>query len=362
MKKFFAITAVFALAVGGYVYFPRQESGNREEAFSRFIVPVKRRTIDYAIEVAGDVTPEVQLEVKSEVGGKVKAIHVEPGQMVKKGQLLCEIDDTDLRNEEASVITQLEGAQLSVERIQTNFKRAKDLFTHNLITKENYDNLASDLAIAENNSAKVERQLQTVRDKIAKTKIISPTDGVVLEVRVVEGQVIIGASSVNNGTVLMNVADVNRLLLEAVVNQVDVARLKWGQDVKIRMESAREKGMDGKIRFIAPVATTKNNVRGFLVRASILNPVEHLKPGMTVNMSIPVARAEDVLAVPITAVFRGENDSRIVYRVDGDPLNARPTEVTLGVSNLEYVEIKSGLNEGDRILLVEPRLLQNKKT
>lgn len=360
MKKFFAIAAVVALAAGGYLYFPHQENKSKDEAYARFIVPAKRRTIDYSIEVAGDVTPEVQLEVKSEVGGKVKAIHVEPGQAVKKGQLLCEIDDTDLRNEEASVITQLEGAQLSVERIQANFQRAKDLFKHNLITKENFDNLASDLAIAENSSSRVERQLQTVRDRIAKTKITSPTDGVVLEVRVVEGQVIIGASSVNNGTVLMNVADVNRLLLEAVVNQIDVARLKWGQEVTIRRESLSEQGMDGKIRFIAPVATTKNNVRGFLVRASILNPVEALKPGMTVNMTIPVARVEKALSVPITAVFRGDNDNRIVYRVANDPLQAEPVEVNVGVSNLEYVEITSGLNEGDRVLLVEPRLLNKK--
>jgi len=364
-KKMMFCVGLLAFGATAFWYSPwkakvaQKVSAEKEELPRRFVTEVAQRDINYTIEVSGDVAPEVQLEVKSEVGGKIKALYVEPGQKVKKGQLLCEIDDTDLRNEKASAETQMEGAQLSVDRAQLNYDRGKALFGRNLITQENFDNLESDLAMARNGLTRSQRSLQTVEDKIAKTKITAPTDGTLLNVNVIEGQVVISAASVNSGTTLMMVADLSRLLLQTHVNQVDVARLHPGQKVTLRMESLRESEMEGKVSFIAPVASTKNGVKGFTVEANILNPSDQLRPGMTIQMSIPVAYAADVVAVPLAAVFKGANDNRIVYVVrDAAPPVER--EVTLGVSSLDYAEIKSGLKAGERILMVEPRKLGSK--
>lgn len=363
MKKYLALATLAALAGAGYYKLApatKERAQKQEDLFSKYIVEAEPRNIDYTIEVSGDVTPEVLLDVKSEVGGKIKALYVEAGQEVKKGELLCEVDDTDLRNEEASVLTQLEGAKLSVERIELNFKRASELYKKNLITKENFENLASDLAIAKNNYSKVERQLQTVQDRIVKTRITAPTSGTLLDVKVIEGQVVIGAASVNNGTVLMTVADLSRLILEATINQIDVSRLQVNQPVVISMDSVNIRKMDGVVRFIAPVAATKNGVKGFQVKAAILNPADELRPGMTVNMSIPVAKASNALSVPISSVFKGEGNSRIVYVVEGSAAQARVRPVEIGVTSLDFAEIKDGLKKGERILLVEPRFFEKK--
>jgi multidrug efflux pump subunit AcrA (membrane-fusion protein) len=133
---------------------------------------------------------------------------------------------------------------------------------------------------------------------------------------------------------------------------VDVARIKPGQEVKLRAESLKDNSMTGRIRFIAPKASPKNNIKGFEVEAIILNPNPRLRPGMSVNLTVPIEHADDALSVPIAAVFKGEGNQKVVYVRSG--LSTERREVKIGVTNFDYAEIKSGLQEGESILLVEP--------
>jgi RND family efflux transporter MFP subunit len=181
----------------------------------------------------------------------------------------------------------------------------------------------------------------------------------VLTVPVIEGQVVIAAASVNSGTTLMTLANLSKLLIDTHINQVDVSRIELGQPVYLRADSVREPDMKAKIRFIAPVATVKNNVKGFQVQALIENPSSQLRPGMTVNMKVPIARADDAISVPIAAVFR-EKGKKIVYVRSGDSSEKRSVKV--GVTNVDYAQILNGLTEGEEILLREPARGQQKKS
>ncbi|MEI6561831.1 MAG: efflux RND transporter periplasmic adaptor subunit [Verrucomicrobiota bacterium] len=339
-------------------YWSRMTAAQTQEIPEKYVVPVERRDIDYSIDVAGDVAPEFQLEVKSEVGGKIKALHVEPGQKVKAGELLCEIDDTDLQNQKASVMVEIDGGQLLVKRAQDHFNRGKELFKAKLITKEAFDNLESDLAIQKNELAKSQRKLQTVTDQISKARIVAPSDGTVLQVQVTQGQVVVPAASVNSGTTLMTVADLSKLLVTTNVNQVDVAMLQLQQTVKLTMEAAKQETMEGRVCFIAPVATIKNGVKGFQVQAAIVKPSPRLRPGMMVNLTVPVAHADQAVSVPASTIFRGTKERRVVYVLEGGKPVER--EVVVGVAGLDYTEIKKGLKEGEKILTVEPRVLEKK--
>ena len=362
MKKLLALLVVVALVGGGlwYARLRHQAKHSHDEGIpNKYIAEVEVRDIDYSIDVSGDVIPEFQLDVKPEVGGKIRALHVVPGQVVARGQVLCEIDDTDLKNQKASAQTTVEGEQLSVDRAQKNYNRGKDLFAAKLITKEAFDNLESDLALAKNAFVKAQRQMQSIVDQISKTKVVSPMAGTVLAVPAIEGQVVVGAASVNSGTVLMTVADLTKLLVDSNVNQMDVSRLQIRQAIKLLVESAKEETMDGRVTFIAPVASIKNGVKGFEVKALISNPGPRLRPGMTVNLTVPVAHAAKAVSIPVSAVFKSENDRQMVYVLDDDE-KPEAREVTVGVANLEFAEIKSGLKPGERILTVEPRLLEKK--
>lgn len=301
--------------------------------------------------LSGEITPAFQVEVKSEVGGKVKKISVVPGQTVAKGDELATIDDTDLLTEKASAQTEIEGAELAVAKTRGNYDRAHALFDQKLISKEVFANLEADFKISENTLEKAKRKLQTVDDKLSKTRILSPGTGTILDVNVNEGQVVVGAASVNSGTVLLLFADLSRLLINAHVNQMDAGRLTVGQEMTIRFSDDDADKIQANIEFIAPIATVKNNIKGFEVQAVIQDNQNRLKPGMSVSMDVPVGHANKVVTVPVAAVFK-EKDQKVVYVRKGTEVQRRV--VSVGLTDMSRAEIKSGLEEGEEILLVDP--------
>jgi RND family efflux transporter MFP subunit len=309
--------------------------------------------------LSGEVTPAFQVEVRPEVGGKVKKIHVVAGQHVSKGDLLVTIDDTDLLNEKASAETEVEGARIAVEKTRGNYDRAKSLFKEKLISKEVFANLDADFRISENAQEKAERKLQSVNDRLSKTRVPAPADGTILDVNVNEGQVVVGAASVNSGTMLLLFADLTRLLINAHVNQLDAGRLSVGQEMTIRFADEESKELKASIEFLAPVATVKNNIKGFEVQALIGENAGRLKPGMSVSMDVPVGRADQVVTVPLAAVFK-EKDGKVVYVRKGGEIQRR--KVTVGLTDMSRAEIKSGLEEGEEIFLVEPSLIPHDKS
>ncbi len=365
MKKLLLLLFIAVLGGGGWYAHNQRwlDFGTRQTAApatSTTTALVEKHDIEYSVLVSGDVQPASQLDVKPEVGGRILKLNVIPGVRVKSGDILVQIDDRDILTERDSAVTEIEGMKLSVDKTRKNYERAKDLFAQKLLSKEAFDNLESEFLIAENAFDRAERKKQIVEDKLSKTKVIAPGDGTVLTVPVVEGQVVIPAASVNNGTTLMTIANLSRLLVETHVNQADVGKLALKQDVKLSAESIKDEEMDAEIFFIAPVATLKNNVKGFTVQAIIDKPSARLRPGMTVQMNIPIAHVEDVVAVPVGAVFRGEGNSRVVYVLAGDKTEKRVVKV--GVSNTEHAQILQGVAEGEKILLNEPERVPRKRS
>ena len=353
MKKPVVLTLVAITVLTGGWFLRGSFGGKKEgEIPERFITKAEKRDIDSNVEIAGDVAPAFELEVKSEVSGKIKALHVDAGDVVKEGEVLVEIDDRDLLTEKQSIITEIDGAKLEVEKDRRNFERGKELFDAKLMSREQYDNLTSDYDLAQNALTRAGRKLEILEDKLRKTKVISPMNGTILTLPVIEGQVVIAAASVNSGTSLMTIANLEKLQVETHINQVDVAYLQPNQKVKLRAESIKDASMTGRISFVAPKATVKNNIKGFQVQAIIENPNPRLRPGMSVNLTVPIARADSAVSVPISAVFKGEGNKKVVYVRNGEATETR--EVKVGVTNYDYAEIKSGVVEGESILLVEP--------
>ncbi|MDB6153079.1 MAG: Efflux transporter, family, subunit [Chthoniobacteraceae bacterium] len=364
MKKLVILLLFTALAGGGYWYARIRpvaaQAPKTAERADRRVTRAEKRDIDLTVEISGDVAPEITLDVKSEVGGKIKGLHIEAGAVVKEGDLLVEIDDHDLLSERETALAEIEGTKLQVDRDKKNFTRGKDLFEAKLISLEVFDNLSSTLAISENSYSKAMRKLQLVDDRLSKTKVLAPMAGTVLTRPVSEGQVVIAAASVNSGTTLMTIANLSRLLVETHINQIDVARIELNQVVQLRAESLKDSELEARIIFIAPVASIKTNVKGFQVRALIEKPVAQLRPGMTVSVKVPIARADDAIAVPIAAVFKGDGMSKVVYVRSGESSEKR--QVKVGVTNVDYAQILTGLKEGEEILMVEPSRTPEKKS
>ncbi len=360
-RPYLALLAAAGLVGGGWYYRQRILAATRPPAsVSPALAPgapatarAERRDLAFAIEVTGDVTPAAQVEIKPEVSGRIVALHVKAGEQVRKGDVLVELDPRDLLTDQAAARVDIERARLTVAREQADFGRGEGLYKGKLASQETFDNVSNDLALAKNALIKTERALQSVEDKLSKLRVLSPTDGTVLTLPVVEGQVVTAAASVNSGTPLMTVADLSRLIVVTNVNQVDVAKVAVNQRVRLSMEALREPPMNATVYFIAPLATVKNNIKGFQVEANIEDPSPRLRPGMTVNLLIPIERARDAVSVPIAAVFNdGEGRNKVVYVKRGDETAKRSVKV--GVTTFTHAQITEGLQEGEEVSLVPP--------
>jgi RND family efflux transporter MFP subunit len=354
MKTVVSLAVVSLLAVGaGWAWRARHLQQNRDEVRHRGddAVPVQRRTIDAAVEAIGEAYPANQVQVKSEVSGRIQSVEVVTGQWVKRQTLLVTLDDTDLVTEKSAAQTEIAGAQLRLDKAQRDFDRQRDLFRERLVSQEVFDSAKTTLELARNEIEKSQRRLQIVEDKLSKVRILAPFDGTVLNVLVSKGQVVSGATGVAQGTDLMAFADLNELIIRAHVNQVDAAKLKPEQEARITVDSLPGAKLAGRVTLIAPQATMKNNIKGFTVDVLITKTDARLRPGMNANLLFPVARVEQALTVPITAVFLEDRD-RVVYVRAGNTPQRRV--VTIGVADYRHCEVLTGLNDGDEVLLHRP--------
>ena len=339
-----------------WIPFARRTAGIEKSAP---IAEVQRADIAPSLPLSGQVTPAFQVDVKPEIGGKLAKIHVAAGDRVKKDQPLATIDDTDLINERAGVDAEIEGARLAVERIRGNHTRAKQLFDGKLLSREEFANIDADLRIAENELERSMRRRQLVDDRISKTRILSPADGTILQIPVSEGQVVVGAASVNSGTSLMTFADLSRLLITTHVNQLDAGKLSLGQRLSVKPPDESGDAVDAVITFIAPLATVKNNIKGFEVVGELEGAKHGLKPGVSVSRGVPLGRAEDAISVPITAVFDEDGEKVVYLNTEGAP---ERRVVEIGLSDSARAEIRSGLEEGQEVLLARPENPSAKKS
>jgi HlyD family secretion protein len=367
MKLILTLVAVAGLGVGGFFVWKqwerRQAAASEGKAVST--ANVEARDISFAINAAGEIGPADQVSVRPEINGKIAELPVDIGDQVRKGQLLCRLDDTDLQSEKESQLSQIAGAKLQieaaqfqVEKTEREFKRNQELFNGRLVAQEIYDNARTDyevaknsLALARNSLERAEKALKQIDDKLAKTRIEAPFDCTVLIRPVSLGQTVSGSAGFNSGTEIMSIANLNDMIITAHINQADVTRMKNGQPVDVQVESVPGLRMKGEVERIAPQAIIKNGIKGFSARITIKNIDARIRPGMTSILSIPVASVENALSVPLSAVFT-EKGERFVYVRGGSQFERRPVQI--GISDYAYAEVQQGLSDGEVVALETP--------
>jgi len=284
---------------------------------------VEARDINFAISVAGDISPADQVSVRPEINGRIQTLPVDLGDGVKKGKVLFTLDDADLQIEKSTRITEIDGAKLQLERARRNFERSKELFENKLISLELFEDTKTEFELAQNSLQRAGKALNLLEDKLTKTQILAPFDCTILTRPVSVGQAVSGSGGFNSGTEVLTIANLNEMVVNAHINQADVARLAINQLVDIQIDSVAGLKIKGVIDRIAPQAALKNGIKGFAARIQIKEIDARVRPGMTANISIPVATAENVLAVPLAAVFY-EKDGKFAYVKKGEVFERRP--------------------------------------
>lgn len=350
MKVIVSLIVALGLGAAGFYVWkksPGQQAQHNGPARPDTAV-VEPRDIQFAVSAAGDVGPADQVSVRPEINGRIEELPVDIGDKVKKGNLLCRLDDRDLQIERSQRLTEIDGARLQLQKAGRNYNRARQLFNEKLVSQEVFDDSKTDFDLATNALDRADQSLRLLDDKLRKTRIIAPFDCTVLTRPVSLGQTVSGAAGFNSGTEIMSIANLNEMVVNAHVNQADVIRLQHGREVEVQAESVPGVKMKGVVERIAPQAVIKNGIKGFAARIAIQEIDPRVRPGMTAILSIPVSSADNVLAVPLAAVFT-ESGERFVFVKSEEGFARRP--VVLGATDYAYAEVVEGLTEGEVVSL-----------
>jgi len=220
-----------------------------------------------------------------------------------------------------------------------------------------FDDTRTQYELARNALDRTEKALHLIDYQLTKTKIQAPFDCTVLTRPVSVGQAVSGSGGFNSGTEVLTIANLNEMVINAHINQADVTRLKIGQQVEVQVEAVAGLKVTGTVERIAPQATIKNNIKGFAARILLKDVDPRVRPGMTANVQIPVASADNVVAVPLAAVFTESNPEtgqieRFVYVKTDSGFERRPVQI--GVSDYFFAEVQKGLSPNEVVALELP--------
>jgi HlyD family secretion protein len=319
-----------------------------------------RGAVHVTIEETGLVEPERQIVVKSPISGVARRLFVQEGDSVVTGQLMATIvPDIAQANQLARLQSEISAAEIAVANLRREYARAQELSERSLLSDAEVDAVRTELEQAENRHAAAREQLRLMEasgveaaGESQSARITAPTSGVVILRGVEEGETVVGGTSTfGGGTELFTIADLSTLLIQAAVNEVDIGKVARGDTVAITVDAFPGDTARGVVRLVPPAARQQERVRVFDVEIEVRGGQGILRPGMTANVRIAGPSRDDVVRVPVEAVFLPEGQA-IVYRlVDGEP---QATPITLGLSDLVYVEIVDGLAPGDSVALEDP--------
>lgn len=346
--------------------------------------------LQVSVREVGYVDPYVKVDVKSTVSGKIVGIRVREGATVKVGEVMAEVEpDVNQAQTLSDVKGSLSQARVSFKNAQRDFTQQEALFKNGLISDQAYRaaKTTRDLADEAYKAAETRYQIVEARGipisgnattQIA--RVTSPMNGVVIKRGVELGDTITsGVSSYNAGTVVYTVADLGSLIIRVNLNEVDIAKVKVGQAVRISLDAYPQRTFTGKVRFLAPSAELVDKIKVFKVEIALDDLSDVYRTGMSANIEILGDKRPKALSIPLEALQRKDGQT-VVYRLKSgikpedykrakEGLAGRgkftwvsehwkeffePVEVKAGLATLERVEILSGLKDGDQVSLEDP--------
>lgn len=345
------------------------------------VAKVEARTIRSSILASGQLIYLNPVELKPEIIGKISAIPVVEGQMVKKNEVVLRIDPTSYQ---AAVVQAEAGVQqaqiaiqsqkLTISNLQLQWNRQHALFQQHLVDANSFDQLTNQLDIAkeqldsQNEALRIaQAQLNQAEQNLAKTVIRSPIDGMVTSLPVKVGETVITGTNIP-GSTLMEIADPAEVLADVQVDEADIANLKLGEDADINAVSYPNDTFHGKVQFIAAsvtnnstsTSTTTTAQQGvtFEVKIGLTDKqLPRIRPGMSCRAEIYTQSTPNAIAVPLQAVLYENNpNSKSLEPTSGAYVyvlqdgKAHKMDVTTGVSSDTYQEIVSGLKTGETVI------------
>ena len=358
MKKFFRIllwTLVALIFVGTFVYLfiTSKPTETRYEIVTPETGDVERTTI-----LTGTIEPRDEIEIKPQVSGIISEINVEAGDMVKEGDVVARIKVIPDEGQLSSALSRIESAKIALEDAKAKHERNTMLLDKKVISREEYENTATTLAQAKAELSAAQDAYSIVKEGVSRTNakesntlVRATITGLVLDVPVKVGSSVIQANTMNDGTTVATVADMNNLIFKGKVDETEVGLLKVQQPMEISIGALPDLHLDAFIENIAPKGTETNGANTFEIKAAINIPEgQQLRAGYSANASVTLNKASDVLTIP-ESVIEWAGDKMYVYvltdSVDGQKFDR--TEITTGISDGMKIEVTSGISAVTRL-------------
>ena len=355
-KIWIAVVVIVIVAVAAWA----MSGGKQEEDINFKEEKVALKTLQNSVTATGTIEAVTSVTVGTQVSGIVNKLYVDYNSQVKKGQVIAELDKTNLLSELNTAKANLASAQSSLNYQAANMERYKTLYKKGLVSADEYENALLTYRQAKEQVASSKENVQRAQTNLGYATITSPIDGTVISKSVEEGQTV--AASFNTPELFTIAKNLTNMQVVANVDEADIGNVKEGDRVTFTVDAYPDDTFEGTVKQVRLEATTTNNVVTYEVVISAPNADLKLKPGLTANVTIYTQERSGVLAVANKALrftptketvgkdmkivdCKGKNK---VWTLNGNTLTAHP--VTIGQSDGINTEITKGLKQGDKIV------------
>lgn len=355
-KIWIAVLVIVIVAVATWA----MSGGKKEEDINFKEEKVALKTLQNSVTATGTIEAVTSVTVGTQVSGIVNKLYVDYNSQVKKGQVIAELDKTNLLSELNTAKANLASAQSSLNYQAANMERYRTLYKKGLVSADEYENALLTYRQAKEQVASSKENVQRAQTNLGYATITSPIDGTVISKSVEEGQTV--AASFNTPELFTIAKDLTNMQVVANVDEADIGNVKEGDRVTFTVDAYPDDTFEGTVKQVRLEATTTNNVVTYEVVISAPNADLKLKPGLTANVTIYTQERSGVLAVANKALrftptketvgkdmkivdCKGKNK---VWTLNGNTLTAHP--VTIGQSDGINTEITKGLKQGEKIV------------
>ena len=357
-KKLWIAIGVIALAVIAYLLL---SGGKKEEKVEFETAKVDQGNIQTTITATGTIEPVTSVTVGTQVSGIVSKLYVDYNSVVKKGQVIAELDKTNLISELTAQRANLSSAQSSLNYQQSNYNRYKTLYEKGLVSADEYESALLQYNQAKEQVKTASESVQRAQTNLGYATITSPIDGVVLSKAVEEGQTV--AASFNTPELFTIAQDLTDMRVIADIDEADIGGVKEGQRVSFTVDAFPDDQFEGQVTQVRQQATTESNVVTYEVVISAPNNDLKLKPGLTANVTIYTLEKNGVLVAPAKALRFMPNEALLkegqtiedveapkkLWTLEGNTFKAHKVET--GTTNGVLTEITSGISAGTEVLV-----------
>ncbi|MDY5773977.1 MAG: efflux RND transporter periplasmic adaptor subunit [Bacteroidaceae bacterium] len=318
------------------------------------------QNISTSITATGTIEPVTKVEVGTQVSGIISKIYVDYNSIVTKGQVIAELDRTNLQSELVSAQSNLQNAQSNLNYQKSNYERYKALFDKGLVSANDFENARLTYEQAQAQVRVQQQSVQKAHTNLGYATITAPIDGVVLSKEVEEGQTV--ASAMTTPTLFIIAQDLTNMRVIANVDEADIGEVKEGQRVTFTVDAFPDDIFNGEVTQVRQEATTESNVVTYEVVISAPNQDLKLKPGLTANVTIFTLERNQVLTIPAKALRFTPNKNLLtegeeIIDCDGknkiwvrEGQNFKAIPVNIGITNGNVTEIVSGIKAGQEMI------------